>query len=423
MKQGGWPAYFSSAYFGLVAAFLLIAALAKLYSASGDARILSARDPLLPASNREVFVAAGLVELAVAVYLTRCRDIKLKHLTVLWLSCNFIVYRLAISFIGYNKPCPCLGTVSERLPLSPHVIDRLLWAMVAIMFMGSSFCLMHPSVVAFKSRLGERGRNRLERAFQVGFVLALLPGVQAGCVAATKPFTTGPILLRSTKSILAGPAQPAAQFIWTDLNRVPPGFLKAVLAAEDRHFFEHGGFDWQEIRRSILTSVERGDRLRGASTISQQCARSLFLWQGRSWIRKGLEAYYTLWMELLLSKRRILELYVNVIELGDGIYGVEAAARHYYNKSARDLTREEAAMLAAILPAPKRWNPLQPTEQVKRWQETILARMDKVQLPWEEVSESNQIRAAAPAADARVEKPEQKSDAAAASSGSPESVR
>jgi monofunctional biosynthetic peptidoglycan transglycosylase len=123
--------------------------------------------------------------------------------------------------------------------------------------------------------------------------------------------------------------------------------------------------------------------LLGASTITQQSARSLFLWQGRSWIRKGLEAYYTIWMELLLSKRRILELYVNVIEFGDGIYGIEAAAQHYYGKSARDLTREEAAMLAAILPAPRRWNPLAPNRIAKSRWEMILREMDSARLPWD----------------------------------------
>ena len=124
-----------------------------------------------------------------------------------------------------------------------------------------------------------------------------------------------------------------------------------------------------------------GKPARGASTITQQCARSLFLWQGRSWFRKSLEAYYTVWMELLLSKGRILELYVNVIELGDGIYGIEAAAQKYYGVSADKLTREQAAMLVAIMPNPKQWNPLQPSERVLKRKELVLQRLEYARLP------------------------------------------
>jgi monofunctional biosynthetic peptidoglycan transglycosylase len=111
---------------------------------------------------------------------------------------------------------------------------------------------------------------------------------------------------------------------------------------------------------------------RGASTITQQCARSLFLWQNRSWIRKGFEAYYTVLMELMLSKARILELYANVIEFGDGIYGVEAAAQYYYHVPASQLTREQSAMLTAIMPNPRQYDPLKPSEYVLKRREMIL---------------------------------------------------
>ena len=116
-----------------------------------------------------------------------------------------------------------------------------------------------------------------------------------------------------------------------------------------------------------MKKAERaGKPVRGASTITNQCARSIFLWQGWSWIRKGLESYYTLWMEALLPKHRILELYANVIEMGRGIYGVEAAAHHFFGVSARGLTREQSAMLAAVLPNPKGWNPAQPGVALRR---------------------------------------------------------
>jgi monofunctional biosynthetic peptidoglycan transglycosylase len=173
----------------------------------------------------------------------------------------------------------------------------------------------------------------------------------------------------------------ANQYQWVGITNVSEHFLTSVWISEDRHFFEHGGFDWEEIQKAREDAKASGKPARGASTITQQCARSLFLWQGRSWFRKGLEAYYTVWMELLLSKQRILELYVNVIELGDGIYGIEAAAHAYYGVSADKLTREQAALLVAILPNPKQWNPLQPNERVLKRKETIMERAEFARLP------------------------------------------
>src|SRR5690606_36322439 len=127
------------------------------------------------------------------------------------------------------------------------------------------------------------------------------------------------------------------------------------------------GFDWKGIKISIENSKATGAPPRGASTITQQCARSLFLWLGRSWVRKGLEAYYTMWMELLLSKRRIMELYINVIEFGNGVYGLETAAHYHYNCRASGLTVEQISQLLAVMPSPRRWNPRQlPESATKR---------------------------------------------------------
>src|SRR4029453_2991924 len=139
-------------------------------------------------------------------------------------------------------------------------------------------------------------------------------------------------------------------------------------------FFQHGGFDWKEMDLAVEEAERKGKPVRGASTITNQCARSIFLWQGRSWIRKGLESYYTIWMEALLPKRRILELYANVIEMGRGIYGVEAASQHYFGVSARGLTREQSAMLAAVLPNPKGWDPTKPGRTLRWRQRRILQR-------------------------------------------------
>ena len=147
-----------------------------------------------------------------------------------------------------------------------------------------------------------------------------------------------------------------------------------MVAAEDQLFFQHCGFDFRQIRAAIETRLE-GGRLRGGSTISQQVAKNVFLWPGRSWIRKGLEAWFTVGIELCWTKERILEVYVNIAEMGEGIYGVEAAARHYFHKPASVLTREESALLAAILPAPRERSPLHPSEYVRQRQAWILRQM------------------------------------------------
>jgi monofunctional biosynthetic peptidoglycan transglycosylase len=159
---------------------------------------------------------------------------------------------------------------------------------------------------------------------------------------------------------------------WIDLEKVPKYFLQCVWVTEDARFFQHNGIDWKEIEAARERARRTGGPIRGASTITMQCARSLFLWQGRSYIRKGIEAYYTLLMEWFLSKRRILELYVNVIEMGDGVYGVQAASRHYYGRDAGRLSRSQCAMLAVMLPAPRKWDPREPSRRLRSRQRRAL---------------------------------------------------
>ena len=171
------------------------------------------------------------------------------------------------------------------------------------------------------------------------------------------------------------------RYHWIALPQMPEMFLKHLWISEDQRFFQHDGFDWKEMDLAMKKAERTGKPVRGASTITNQCARSIFLWQGRSWIRKGLESYYTIWMELFLSKRRILELYANVIEMGDGIYGVEAASQHYFGVSARGLTREQSAMLAAVLPNPRGWNPNKPGPTLRMRQRRILAREQNAHFP------------------------------------------
>lgn len=161
---------------------------------------------------------------------------------------------------------------------------------------------------------------------------------------------------------------------WRDRDEVSPDFLLAVVAAEDQLFFQHNGFDWKQIGTAIDERL-KGGRLRGGSTISQQVAKNVFLWPGRSWIRKGLEAWFTLGIELCWSKERILEVYVNVAEMGRGVYGVEAAAQHYFQKPAAELTRSECALLATVLPDPRDRSPLKPTGFMRERQHWILGQM------------------------------------------------
>jgi monofunctional biosynthetic peptidoglycan transglycosylase len=129
----------------------------------------------------------------------------------------------------------------------------------------------------------------------------------------------------------------------------------AVMAAEDQLLPEHHGFDFKNIERALAHNEKKPTKIRGASTISQQVAKNVFLWQGRSWLRKGLEVYFTFMIELIWGKQRILAMYLNVIEMGKGIYGIEAASQAYFNKPASNLTRVQAAMIAASLPNPKKY--------------------------------------------------------------------
>ena len=169
-----------------------------------------------------------------------------------------------------------------------------------------------------------------------------------------EPPTTMLMLLHTVKRLGAGerPLYPRRHPV--PLARISPDLRRAVLAAEDARFYRHYGFDFHEIA-SAVDDYERGKRLRGASTITQQTAKNLFLWDGRSLLRKGLEAYLTLILEILLRKDRILEIYLNLAEWGDAVFGAEMAARVHYGKTAVSITREEAAHLAAILPNPRGW--------------------------------------------------------------------
>jgi len=166
---------------------------------------------------------------------------------------------------------------------------------------------------------------------------------------------------------------------WTSLDRISPHLVLAVIAAEDAQFCAHGGIDWDAIEKAReYNRKQNGNKRRGGSTISQQTAKNVFLWPGRDWIRKGLEAGYTVLIETVWSKRRIMEVYLNVVEWAPGVYGAQAAAQHWFGKDAADLTPREAARLAAILPAPRRYKTASPGPYVRRRAARIQAAMGTV---------------------------------------------
>lgn len=164
---------------------------------------------------------------------------------------------------------------------------------------------------------------------------------------------------------------------WVPWPRIGEQLPLAVVASEDQKFADHFGFDLKSIQSSI-EDYEDGDGLRGASTISQQVAKNLFLWSGRSFVRKGLEAYFTLLIELSWSKQRILEVYLNVAEFGPGVYGVGAATKHFFNRAPSDVSVEQAALLAAVLPNPKRLRADQRTEYLAERQSWIVTQMARL---------------------------------------------
>jgi monofunctional glycosyltransferase len=216
------------------------------------------------------------------------------------------------------------------------------------------------------------------------------------------PTTTSMIEFRISEAKAEG--REARKFlIWMPIEQISPHLQRAVLAGEDSRYFQHDGFDWNAIQKAWDEAVREGEKeakaegdyspdnwippmpsfKRGASTITQQLSKNLFLSEDRNFLRKGREAVYTYFLERELSKKRILEIYLNVIEWGDGIYGAEAAARNYFRKSASDLTREEAAFLAAMIPSPLNiFNPAKNRKRVVRRQRVILRGMNSVKLDY-----------------------------------------
>lgn len=204
--------------------------------------------------------------------------------------------------------------------------------------------------------------------------LITLPDVAT--LATTNPTATALMEAREAQAEAQG-ERLGRQWIWVPLSRMSPHLRRAVVVAEDASFFTHEGFDWEGMKDAALYDLEKGALKRGGSTISQQLAKNLYLSSERSMFRKAQEALITRSLEHHLTKQRILELYLNVAEWGTGVYGAEAAARHHFRKSASDLTADEAAWLAAILPSPRRYDPLRKTTSLVRRYERVLHRMSQ----------------------------------------------
>lgn len=193
------------------------------------------------------------------------------------------------------------------------------------------------------------------------------------------PPATPLMMVRVVENIADG-KRPSITKDWMKLSDISPNLVLAVIASEDNNFETHYGVDIKAIEKAQKLNA-KSKKIRGASTISQQTAKNVFLWQARTYLRKGIELYFTGLIELVWGKKRIMEVYLNVIEMGDGIYGAEAASQYYFHKPAKNLTRDEAASIAAVLPNPRRWRPDKPTAYVQRTKSRILWAMNRVVRP------------------------------------------
>ena len=189
-------------------------------------------------------------------------------------------------------------------------------------------------------------------------------------------YVTPLMLIRAVEQMMDG-QEPVIKHYWVPLDRINHNLPQAVMASEDNLFLKHGGFDLEQIQKAQLEAQE-GKRQRGASTISQQTARNVFLWQKRSWLRKGLEAYFTFLIEKIWGKERIMEVYLNSIEMGKGIYGADAVARINFNTTPDKLTKDQCAYIAVSLPNPLQRDSAHPTAKMKKMHNTIKKRMKQI---------------------------------------------
>ena len=214
-------------------------------------------------------------------------------------------------------------------------------------------------MAAFRARLG--GFLRALRNLVVAVVVALIVGPIVAVVVYR--FAPPPITLLMVERMFQGHG---IDHRWRPLSQMSPALPRAAIAAEDARFCEHHGFDVDAIEKAMRHDDRHPGSIRGGSTISQQTAKNVFLWPERSWARKGLETYFTVLIEAIWGKRRIMEVYLNTVEMGPGLYGVEAASQRYFHESAKQLAPFQAARLIAILPSPLKWQAVDPGPYVRR---------------------------------------------------------
>ncbi|MGE3968076.1 MAG: monofunctional biosynthetic peptidoglycan transglycosylase [Dongiaceae bacterium] len=205
-------------------------------------------------------------------------------------------------------------------------------------------------------------RSLLRRLFRWIFRAAASFAILSVALVMLYGIVPPPITVFMINSVLAGEGLDRR---WRSIDAMSPDLVRAAIAAEDARFCLHGGFDWASIRKAWDRMQSGGRQLRGGSTISMQTAKNVFLWPARSWTRKGFEAYFTVLIELFWTKRRIMEVYLNVAEFGPGVFGAESASQDFFGKPASELTRREAALLAAVLPNPREWSAAKPGPYVR----------------------------------------------------------
>lgn len=223
--------------------------------------------------------------------------------------------------------------------------------------------------------------SRLLRIFKIGSVFFFLSTIIITIIFRFVAPPVTPLMIMRVFGQLADGKELKMSKQWVSFSEISPNLVKAVITSEDNKFMDHNGVDFGAIEKARKLN-ERGKKLRGASTISQQTAKNVYLWLGRNYLRKGLELYFTGLIELIWSKERIMEVYLNVIEMGDGIYGAEMASETYFHKPAKYLTRSEAALIAAVLPNPRNWNPAHPTPYIIRKKNWIIRYMNKFDRPY-----------------------------------------
>lgn len=213
--------------------------------------------------------------------------------------------------------------------------------------------------------------KRLVAAF---FILSILSTILFRFI----PVPVTPLMIiRCTEQVFSGEA-PKLKKDWVPLKDMSSNLVLAVISSEDQKFAEHFGFDFEAIEKVAKQNIKlqkRGKPIKGGSTISQQCAKNVYLFPQRSYVRKALEVYFTFLIEIFWSKKRIMEVYLNVIEMGDGIYGAQAASKTFFKKDAKNLTAAEAATIAAVLPNPRKWNAGKPTSFINKRKNWILRQM------------------------------------------------